>query len=514
MQPASIYWLPIVLGCVWLSLAGLGLARLRWLWRAQQTNATAMLLQVVLPLVCLLAGAEWLWRQMAPKPYRVGQPGEFVLVVVGGSTAEGRPRCASFGPSIARALGGEIDGQRIIPHVLAQGGHSVFPQAVALERTLADWPQGVPGAVLIYAGHNDRIHPDDGTPWYWPVEHALARSLWLVRDGLWMLRQGRWTERTASLTAYHDLLEQMVVQTRQTGLIPIVSTVASNLIDLEPGIEVGAEELASGATDARGAEAWWLFQRARKAYEAGDYQTAQTLAWQAVDRDQRVMFGRATTRQNQVVREVALRHGAVFVDGVAAVAAGAPHGIPGSESFIDGHHPSTAAYARLSAAMAAGLAKRVGAAVVAPPDPNAAVPDGCDPNEVARALVGGASWLLATSTGSVPMPHRLALAEADLWRSLALAPSWSAWAGLALVHAARRADQTHSDAAEAPPLTTWIERMHASHREEFCLSAQDAAAVPGWLQTTGVPGLVAFGLTVQSMWDQGLCGASQQHGGY
>lgn len=89
------------------------------------------------------------------------------------------------------------------------------------------------------------------------------------------------------------------------------------------------------ATCARGLERW---DRARDEYR------------RASDLD-RMPHG-APTRFNEVLREVAASHGAIFVDAAAMLEQASPHGLVGDDQFVDLVHPNLAANERIAATIA------------------------------------------------------------------------------------------------------------------------------------------------------------------
>ena len=124
----------------------------------------------ILAALCAAAAAALLWRPFeagysaAWRRSCGGPPAEsrgFDLYAVGDSTPGGAVygRRLSFPFLVSRAFGGRVGELPIRLTVLAKPGDLIEGQRQAFERTLLCRNAARPGAVLVYAGHNDRLGP-------------------------------------------------------------------------------------------------------------------------------------------------------------------------------------------------------------------------------------------------------------------------------------------------------------------------------------------------------------------
>jgi tetratricopeptide (TPR) repeat protein len=83
-------------------------------------------------------------------------------------------------------------------------------------------------------------------------------------------------------------------------------------------------------------DAWWSFQLGEWLYQAGRYRQARKYLIAARDLDPE--RNRASSSVNGLIRDVARAHHLVLLNLEDLISAGAPHGIPGWESFEDNQH--------------------------------------------------------------------------------------------------------------------------------------------------------------------------------
>jgi len=286
---------------------------------------------------------------------------ELDLYAMGESTMEGQPYDGLSIPDlVSRAFDGEIHGRRIRVQNLAKRGQSIFPQVFALQDELRCRAGRAPGVLFIYSGHNDSGNPRAPSRLE-KASRMLERRFETVRVALYYVeKKFPWT-RARTLDSYRYYLARAIDLARESGLTPIVSTAASNLKDIDPRapddpaflklLDRGESLVASG----RAKEAIRLFAsghddprtRAYLAYDLGlaheklgAYAEAKRWFQEAVDQDRSGNFHRATSRQNEAVRELARMRGIQIVDTAALFERKSPRGIPGDDLFADGHHPN------------------------------------------------------------------------------------------------------------------------------------------------------------------------------
>jgi tetratricopeptide (TPR) repeat protein len=445
------------------------------LWRAWHRSAGGLIaprrglrsaLVVLLCAVVLALAAEVAYRAaLYVAAARQTRDGAFEIYGVGESTMRGQP----FEPKLSvpgmldRMFGGAIAGRPIAIRNLAERGAPIYPQSVALERAVATGTTGGPGAVLIMSGHNEGyISAADGTGAPYQPNCIAERSA-IVRDVLVAVRRRRLVDRDRSLAAYEYYLRRTIETAQASGLTPILTTLPSNISRIEPNLDAYAAD-ANGAIVEQGLalERQGRHAQARELYLArlaeeptsasltyrvgrceealGNFDAARERYWTAVDLDTRLMFGRATRAQHEVVRRLAREYGVPLVDGVEIFAAHSPHGIVGEELLIDGQHPTVVGYLLLAEAFARILSQRFDTPIAHPlhgeRDVMAAL--GMSRHDLHRALVDAGSWLVSTSVEH-PFPHdRMALAEKRFASALGNGEDFSAWFGIALTQAAAR----------------------------------------------------------------------------
>jgi len=383
---------------------------------------------------------------------------------MGESTMAGAPFEERFSlpDLVASTLGGRMGDRPIVVHNLARSGWSIYPLLLELERAVAFRNSSLPGALLIYVGHNEGVLTDHEDPgWVASAERsALLGISWIVRDLFEYLQATGALPCPRGLPRYEKYLRRTIAQARRAGLLPVLFTLPSNLSGIEPGVRSSPELLTalqqgdllerSGQTEAALAHYWRMADEVRSgaallAYRAahceaalGQYGAARESFWKAVDTDTRETFGRATTAQNAAIREIAIAERVPLIDAVALFEAASANRILGNDLFVDGQHPNLRGYALLAAATARTLAPTDAPGEPAG-TPAARVEDLVEltSQDLCRAFVKSGTWLLATAVHH-PWPHdRMDLAEQNFEAASGRGDDFSAYAGLALAQAAR-----------------------------------------------------------------------------
>lgn len=323
------------------------------------------------------------------------------IVVQGGSSAAGFPY--GYGASLAGMLEQRL--RRLMPgrHVEVI---STAMSAVN-SYTLLDFADEIvaqrPNAVMIYAGHNEYLGvlgvgsalSSDLSPAltratmrlrryavYQAVERLIGRSgpqgdalgeqpgrtlmARIARDKA--IPYGSQTYEKG-VAQFESNLERLVARYRRARIPVIVGTLASNEGGLAPfhggvtdpaaadayaaHMTAGREALDAGnlaiadrafdqamRLDDRAADAWYA--RGQTAQRRGRHADAREYFLAAKDRDQ--LRFRAPERFNEVVREVAGRHGATVADVQAALASAARHGVIDGDFMLEHVHPNLDGY--------------------------------------------------------------------------------------------------------------------------------------------------------------------------
>lgn len=437
------------------SSGGAGGAARRWVRRA----FVALLCAVLVALA-----AEGAYRAILYVDVWRHAGGDFELYGLGESTMVGEP----FHPKISvprlleHMFGGVMAGRPIKIINVAERGVPLYPQSVAFERALGARNPRTPGVVLIMSGHNESFVPATDTvrPY---VPSVIAEQSMIVRDVLLALQRPRLVGRERSLAAYEYYLRHVIETAQANGLVPILTTMASNISRIEPNIDASAaapvaETMAQGLAlegGGRYAEARDLYlshlantpaapaleYRIGRCEEAlGNFSAAREHYWSAVDRDPRLLFGRATRVQNEFVRQLAREYGVPLVDAVQILEDHSPHGILGDDLFMDGQHPTVAGYLLLADAYADILSRRFDTPILHPlgDGQQAAAALGFGRRDEPHAVTVAGSWLIATSVGH-PFPQdRMALAEQRFASAIGKGDDFSAYFGIALAQASAR----------------------------------------------------------------------------
>ena len=368
--------------------------------------------------------------------------GVFELYAAGDSTVAGEPfdRRLSFPASVKAMFPGGIGGRPVEVVNLARPGDSMYPQAIAVREAMRMRRRGNPAAVLIYCGHNERF-TEDRKPGALESQYVAARSVALRWSAFaaWAipsLERALRARGTRTLGTYERGLRDAIEASLAAGAVPVVSTLVSNLTEVEPTVDCGREDPKKiAALVKKGDWASWKGEApclaplasyflAKKAEKAGDLKAAENAYWEAVTEDPGNGFGRGTPAQNELIRRLAAEYRIPLVDSVALFTAASPRGLLGAKLFSDGHHPSLEGHLLLARGYAAALSERFGAPASKPETPEEALrrvrSDGTD---LAAARLYSGRWLLTVSVGHPSPLGRLALAKRAFADAAALDPS-------------------------------------------------------------------------------------------
>jgi tetratricopeptide (TPR) repeat protein len=362
----------------------------------------------------------------------------------------------------------KIQDRPMVIHMLATPGESIYPQAFKLDRALRYRDRTVPGIVFIYSGQNERfVNGAIQTPRVQKVinracTHSLLLStLWYYGEKKLILPHVR------TLGTYEFYLRQAIETSLKNGLTPVLSTVVSNIADIEPGLlqtgrwskpqaieaiqkgealeDAGQDRKAidyyeSLARENSSVSAYMKF-RIGKCYEhLKDYPRASRYYWEATDTNWSDNFGRAVDLQNDLIRRLSREYRIPLVDAVDLFEAHAPHGLLGKELFMDGQHPNLDGYLLLAYGFAKALSNVSGEPIrtyLTKADVLRLFAYSKD-RQVHPFLAGG-KWLLIMSMRHAYPRWRLQLAADCYQQALALKPSlFSAWLLWGVVDAARR----------------------------------------------------------------------------
>ncbi len=417
---------------------------------------------VVLLIAIVVEGGYRAFLWTAARLTRDTPPRAFEIYAVGESTAAGVPYPPRTAPPylVKKILGGTVARRTIAVTVVARAGESVYPQAARFERAVRARRRDDPGVVLIYAGHNDAAYEDE-TPWFETVREKLLYRSAIVRDLSFLIEERFPGARVRTLGTYEYHLRRIVELARASGLTPVLTTVASNLADMDPWLAADAEgvlipgealekrgewaralELYRAEAARRPALADYLrYKSARCLARLGRWQEAAPLFRACVDARVPDNFGRATSAQNEVVRRLAREYRVPLVDAQALFAAASPHGVPGDDLFIDGQHPDFRGYVLLAGAYARAVAEATGARLFEPMTWSPSLLDelGVTKEEQSLADVEAGRWLFSVASRHAHPGPRLEAAAERFRRALAKSPDcFSARLGVELTAAAKR----------------------------------------------------------------------------
>jgi tetratricopeptide (TPR) repeat protein len=372
----------------------------------------------LMSLVALEIGAtvlrSWMHRfPVLPSSFPEKEPGEYRIVVLGGSSALGEPfrPWLSVGQIVAWKLQEAFPDRRFPVEILAYLGDSLEKQHQKLSAVTER-----PDAMIIYSGHNEfsarfeenRDAPLDEEPRFRLLLAAYRFSLRspfcrLVYELVSKNRldsppslDGRHrlidpplcspSESAEILADFSARLEALVGYCERVGTLPILIVPPGNEADFEPSRSTLPPTVAAVDRD----RLIHKFQQAREA-ETTDPKWGQSLYQAILDRhpsfaEAHYRLGRLLLNQNQidearrhfsqalendglpircrapfrdVYRQVAARHpGCLLIDGRAELMQASPTGLLDDHVMEDTHHPNLKGYVILAGAVLRELSSR------------------------------------------------------------------------------------------------------------------------------------------------------------
>jgi tetratricopeptide (TPR) repeat protein len=393
----------------------------------------------------------------------------FTLYTIGESTPAGEPfdEDISAPHVVSRLFDDRIGGRPVRVVNLAAHGESIYPQSMALERALECRSSTAPAAVLVYSGNNE-----EGTRFDLPVVEMLKEEVFdrstALRDLIFAIARARPSGTTRTFATYEYHLRRAVAMSLARGVVPILSTVASNDSGIDPPLfpeqglpsrEAIVGDLAIGralekSRKSRDALEYYRtlsadhpelgpylrYRRAQCLLAVGRYRAAGLLFHACRNGASGDNFHRATDLQNELVRRIARDAGVPLSDAVAAMESASPHGIIGDELMADGHHPNIAGHLLIDESFARALSERFrepirrryagGAALFAD--------FSYDDERRSASFLDSGNWWFSVSGRHLAPQLRLDHAHSCFAEALRLDPeSFGARLGLAVVEGAR-----------------------------------------------------------------------------
>ncbi len=436
-------------------------------------------------------------------------PAAFHLYIIGGSSAEGVPyEPLSFGVMVSSMFEGTFYGRPIEVHNLAASGDTIYTQWVRFIRAVRGRDRDVPGAMLVYSGHNDTgdILESGEVPWGTRVERGLCRRSRLVLEGVYGIRRLLERSAAAGQDSYGYYLREVMDTALAAGLTPFVSTVVSNISDIEPnyqtddpdGVRIAMESaapfeeagrcdaaqtaLTEGLPEGNGRDAFQAYRFAHCLRRQGRYRPAREAYLRAVDSDPRVPFGRATRRQNEIVVRVAGDRGVPVVDSVDNFVRSSTNGLIGRELFSDAQHPNLAGHLLLAVGFAEAMSKQLGEPIRRRFKGAAEVRAEFPREDPAFPYLHGGTWLLATSFRHPWPMDRLRAAEQRFRSALEHDPhSFTGWMGLGLALAGQSSSLLHR-----PEVMEQIDRWGGFTYHGYLVPEGELDELLDLLRTSGV----------------------------
>jgi len=444
-------------------------------------------------------------------------PDAFHIYVLGGSSAAGSPfQPMSFGDLVSEMFADTLEGRPVVVHNLAACGETTYPQWVRLDRVVHSRDGEAPGAVLIYAGHNDIFgeHGQSDVPLMTRLERAVCERSVLAREASFGLRKLFNRSAATGMDSYGYYLRALVETALDAGLTPVLSTVAGNVSEIEPSYETEDREAVRRALDAaseaedegrceaslevlletlpagKGQEAFATYRYGRCLRRAGRHKEAREAFWDALDMDPHRSFGRATRGHNEMVRRIGAELGVPVVETVKRFVAASENGLPGWELFNDGQHPSLEGHLLLAEGFAEVLSELLGEPVRRRLNGREDVLARFPMKDPLSSAIHGGLWLLGVSLFHPWPEDRLRRAEACFQAVLVEDPSrFQAWMGLGLVQAIGVSSRFPTSEA-----ISRIERWGCLGLNGFSVPEDDLDVLLEYLRDAGVEAAVLAGV--------------------
>lgn len=386
-------------------------------------------------------GAFLLWRRYRIDPSIYVRSDEFVIYVLGSSTAAGEPysEYTDLGQMVRWMFGGSIGGRPIRVKNMGRCGQAAAAavgDSKTIAKALARRPAPPDSAVaFLYPGNNEFLRFDR--------EHDLSKGPRPLFDEATTTP----AEKAQTLREYGESLTSIIRTLQQANVPVLVSTAAVNLrwdpnrsVLADPHnaegvrarLERGAALHASG--DEAGACAEYLqaleleprfalasFRAAESLERLGSFDEARRYYRNAIEFDGNPY--RETPTQRELLLAVAQQTGATVIDAEEVVAAASPGRIAGFNLFWDNCHPTLDGYLRIAAAFAEAMETLCGARRTQPPDVAAyeqALRWG--PDQQVQVLASRGAYCYRAATLSPEPAIRLRRAETWLTQALELQP--------------------------------------------------------------------------------------------
>jgi len=228
-----------------------------------------------------------------------------------------------------------------------------------------------PDAILIYAGHNEfygalgsaSMESLGNTRWIVNTYLSLVhfKTVQLLRDLVDVIREGRVgpSEKADYDRTYPTLMSRMIATTvpygndayraaqhnfrenlddfldriTAAGVRVLASELVSNIRDMPPFVSVETDEHPAAST---------VFEQARELEREEKYDEARTAYYRAKDLD--TLRFRAPEDFNEIIHQVAGKHGVPVVPMKAYFEAASPHGLIGDNLMLEHLHPNVDGY--------------------------------------------------------------------------------------------------------------------------------------------------------------------------
>jgi len=258
------------------------------------------------------------------------------------------------------------------------------------------------------------------------------------------------------LAHYEFYLREVIRAARASGAVPVISTLAGNLADIEPLISYNFDSLSNAGEAQKGIkmELRGEYGKALKCYTRlleelnsnkqmspdisaylrtyleyrigkchkfmGHTAEAEKYLLRALAADPHPF--RAKPEQNALVRQLSREYSIPLVDAEKLFMDHCADGLPGKDLFVDMVHPDSAGYLLLARAFAGRLAElfhdkirndiRDPSVVFSPP--------GSQPSTNAGSYIYAGAVILLSRQGRAPIPDRLALAEKNFRKAVSI----------------------------------------------------------------------------------------------
>lgn len=419
--------------------------------RRLRAHPAAAFLPAILFFVAAILSAEGFYRLTLSVQARAGsRPGVFELYAVGDSSMLGLPFYISPPDIVSMLFSGRFAGRELRVLNLAEGGNSMYTQALKAIRTLKYRDKKNPAVVLIYGGHAENISVlSRRRPLFLRLCETFKRRILL--HSLLFSKIVFSLERTFLFYGIRDLdhyefyLRKTIEAALEAGALPVIATLGSN-IEQEPSVNnynvQAAGVVSKGVkSELRGDYAKALAQytglyeglspadylRPYLAYRigrclefTGDAAAARGRFLEVLENDPFPL--RAKPSQNAIIRRLAGEYSIPLVDAEKMFADHSAGGFPGEALFMDLMHPNAAGYLLLARAFADRLATLFRDTIRSDIHDPAVIFDSPGGDSLSRAApyLSAGACLLWYGQSAVPVPDCLKLAEKNFRTAMSL----------------------------------------------------------------------------------------------